>query len=75
MNDQELFDALKGTAMGTALVDYLERWTAKLCDVRNITPGADISAILGIVKQLEADVIDRIKLTNPNDEKEINPFL
>lgn len=72
--DIKLFQSLNSSETGRSLVDYLERLSSWICDIRNLKD-EDAPLARSIGNFIKINIIDQIQLLNqPKKRPEPNQF-
>lgn len=69
-----MFENLAKVNEGKALADYLERLTTYICDIRNLGELSNAERV-NISKILKDEVIDRLRLVNPERSKKNSEYI
>lgn len=73
----EVFKSLQQTGSGRALAAFFEEMTRELCDIRRMPSLNDAvkEARADLVSLIKAEVIDRLRLSNPDSVRDPNEFV
>ena len=72
-HDKEMFNNLKDTAQGKWLVDYLKRFSAHICDVRNMKETDSAKTMISVANMIDKEII--FKINQENKEKKNISFI
>lgn len=74
---QQMFLTLKSMSVGSELCGFLGQFCDHLCDIRTMDDLSEEArkARLDLARLLDRELISRLRLSNPSEDKEHNPYV